>query len=80
MSSNDPQLSLSAATMLTSEQAYAAMFHFLRDYYYRGRSDEIGPLLGSMSLLADGLPADSAYSDDWAQAVRLTLDKGTSDC
>jgi len=54
---------------MTSDQAYAAMFFFLEGFYQRTHSDEIGGLLGSMSLLADGSPADSAIAADWQSAV-----------
>ena len=61
--------------LLTPRQAYLAMFEFLRQYYLRGlsESDEIGGLLGSMSLLANGQPADAAYKSDWAAAVLAVL-------
>jgi hypothetical protein len=53
---------------MTSDQA-AAMFFFLEGFYQRTYSDEIGGLLGSMSLLADGSPADSAIVADWQRTV-----------
>ena len=62
-----------ADSLLTSRQAYLAMFEFLRQHNERGPSDEIGGLLGSMSLLADGQPADPAYATDWAAAVSAVL-------
>ena len=40
-------------TTMTPEQAYAAMYYFLEDYYGRGRPDGIGGMLGGMSLLGD---------------------------
>jgi hypothetical protein len=51
------------------------MFEFLRRYYIRGlsESDEIGGILGSMSLLPDGSPADPAYQSDWVDAVNEVL-------
>lgn len=58
---------------LTSRQAYLAMFEFLRQHYDRGPSDEIGGLLGSLSLLPDGQPADQAYANDWREAVTAVL-------
>ena len=58
---------------LTSRQAYLAMFSFLEAYYARGKSDEIGFILGSMSLLEDGFPADPAYLKDWEAAVHQAL-------
>ena len=36
---------------LTHQEAYEAMFAFLEAYYDRSKSDEIGGLLGSMSLI-----------------------------
>ena len=61
-------------TTLTEQQAYLAMFRFLEDIYRATQSDDIGGLLGSMSLLADGAPADSALKEDWASAVRAALE------
>lgn len=58
---------------LTEEQAYAAMFHFLDDFYSRTKSDDVASLLGSMSLLADGGPADPAIAVDWREAVTLAI-------
>lgn len=62
------------APKLTSRQAYLAMYSFLEAYYARGKSDEIGSILGSMSLLDDGLSADPAYLKDWKAAVSQALD------
>ncbi len=59
---------------LTEQQAYLAMFRFLENIYAATQSDDIGGLLGSMSLLADGRPADAALNSDWAAAVRAVLD------
>ena len=63
------------ATM-TDEQAYAAMFHFLEDLYFRTKSDDVGSLLGSMSLLPDGGTADPAVAKDWQKAVQFAIDGG----
>ncbi|MEL7085049.1 MAG: hypothetical protein AAGM36_11180 [Cyanobacteria bacterium J06597_1] len=59
---------------LSSEQAYAAMFAFLAHWYEMTQSDDIGGLLGSMSLLVDGNTADPAIKGDWEDAVRKALD------
>jgi hypothetical protein len=59
--------------ILSPEQAYLAMFAFLQNYWERGRSDDIAALLGSMSLLADGTPADQALATDWKDAVRVAV-------
>lgn len=51
------------------------MFEFLRQYYLRGlsESDEIGGMLGGLSVLADGHPADPAYAADGEAAVSAVL-------
>jgi hypothetical protein len=54
---------------LTPDQAYAATYYFLEEYYGRGHSDEIHGLLGGMSLLGDGGTADPAVKSDWQRAV-----------
>jgi microcompartment protein CcmK/EutM len=58
---------------LTDKQAYLAMFAFLEEEYRLSHSDEIGALLGSLSLLADGCPADPAVRKQWSNAVDLAL-------
>jgi hypothetical protein len=61
------------ADSLTSKQAYAAMYLFLADMYEKGWRD-LGGLLGSMSLLGDGEPADRALAEDWEKAVEAGMD------
>lgn len=61
--------------MLTGEQAYAAMYYFLDQFYQRTQSDDVGGLLGSMSLVA-GEPADSAIGGDWEEAIEYALGGG----
>jgi hypothetical protein len=63
-------------SVMTDKQAYAAMFRFLERLYMRTKSDELGGLLGEMSMLEDGLPADPAIVDDWRQAVEYALRGG----
>ncbi len=58
--------------------AYKAMFKFLDEYYKRGKSDDIGALLGSLSLLNDGKSADPSMMDDWEEAYEEAL-KGSDD-
>ncbi len=55
---------------LTPEEAYKAMYSFLDDYWEITKSDALGSLLGSMSLLNDGKPADSAIWDEWMEAIQ----------
>ena len=58
---------------LTPKQAYLAMYSFLEARYQRSKADDVGALLGSMSLLADGTPADPAIQGDWHAAVQVAL-------
>ena len=54
---------------LTDHEAYLAMFAFLEAYYSNTKSEDVGGLLGAMSLLPDGKPADVAIAADWAKAI-----------
>lgn len=58
------------AEPLSKREAYAAMYAFLEAIYERTRSDELGVLLGGMSLLEDGGTADPGVWHDWEEAVR----------
>jgi hypothetical protein len=60
-------------SVVTEKQGFAAMFQFLDDYYMRTKSDEIGALLGAMSMLEDGSTADAAIAYDWRKAVGHVL-------
>lgn len=57
---------------LTKEQAYLAMYSFLDKQFSLG-CEELGSILGSMSLLPDGSPADPALSADWQEAVTAAV-------
>ncbi len=50
------------------------MYTFLKAVFDRTSSTEIGALLGDMSLLPDGGPADPAVWEDWEQAVKQAQD------
>lgn len=54
---------------LTYEEAYKAMFVFLEHMYKTTKSADIGSLLGDMSMLADGMPADNAVWPRWTEAI-----------
>ncbi|RKH74008.1 hypothetical protein D7X55_16165 [Corallococcus sp. AB049A] len=56
--------------VLTIQEAYAAMYEYLQALHSVSPSDELGGLLGSMSLLDDGTPADPAVWADWLIAVQ----------
>ena len=62
--------------VMTDSQAYAAMFCVLEEIYLRDKSSELGGLLGGMSMLEDGLPADPAILNDWRRAVEYALSGG----
>ncbi len=53
---------------LTQEQAYLAMYSFLEKQFSLG-CVELGGILGSMSILPDGNPADAALVADWQDAI-----------
>lgn len=58
---------------MTISEGYRVMFKFLDTQYWREQSDELGGLLGDMSLLADGDPADPALMNDWNIAVQRVM-------
>ena len=58
---------------ISIKEAYTAMYAFLENEYSLTNSDDIGGLLGGMSLLQDGTTADPAAWDDWLQSVQKAL-------
>ncbi|MCU7797069.1 MAG: hypothetical protein KZQ75_08065 [Candidatus Thiodiazotropha sp. (ex Myrtea spinifera)] len=56
-------------TDLTKMEAYLAMYSFLEHEYEMTKSDDIGGLLGGMSLLQDGDAVDPAVIKDWEDAI-----------
>ncbi len=54
---------------LTIKESYLAMIMFLENLYELTKSDDIGSILGSMQLMADGGTMDPAYWNDWIKAV-----------
>lgn len=65
--------------VMNEQQAYAAMFKFIKVWYESTHADELGSMLGSMSLLRDGRTADDAVWQTWLEAVQFALDGGTAD-
>lgn len=57
---------------ISEHQAYLAMLAFL-DAQHRSGVEELGALIGSMSLLADGSPADPAITQEWRAALEIAL-------
>ena len=64
--------------MLSARQAYLCMSEFLRQRYERCPTDEIGGLLGGMSLLTDGSTADAAQWSDWQDAIQAVIESEAS--
>jgi hypothetical protein len=61
---------------MTSRAAYIAMVVFLDKYYQSTHSDDVGNLLGGMSLLPDGSTADPACWAEWMECVQKVLSGG----
>lgn len=59
--------------------AYKAMLKFLEEYYKRGKSDDIGALLGSLSFLNDGKIANPSMMNDWDEAYEEVLKSSDDD-
>lgn len=60
---------MNQSTSITVLEAYSAMCKYLERVYELTGSDEVGGLLGSMSLLPDGQTADPGSWSDWVQSV-----------
>ena len=54
---------------LTLQEAYLAMFEFIVTIYKRTNSDELGSLLGDLSLLSDKTTADPADWGEWLRCI-----------
>ena len=63
---------------LSIEEAYRSMLVFLEGYYETTKSDEVGGMLGAMSLNSDGKPMDAAHWDEWMNAVRSVKESAKS--
>jgi hypothetical protein len=55
--------------------AFVAMVTFLERYYAITRADDIGALLGGLSLLPDGDPADPGFKTEWIEAVKTSISR-----
>lgn len=55
--------------------AYKAMVTYLEKYYDQTKSSDVGGLLGSMQMLEDGRPADSAIWNEWLEIVNDLKDR-----
>jgi hypothetical protein len=61
--------------LLSSEQAFRAMFIFLNEYRQcMAKKTELGDVLGDIQLNEnDGMPADPAGWGDWLSAIKTVL-------
>lgn len=58
---------------LSKQHAYLAMYVFLEQRFRNTQSGDIAALLGSMSFLPGGEPADPAVAKDWDDAVNQSV-------
>lgn len=65
-------------TVLTDKQAYEAMFYFLDQRYQKLKDGALASLLGDMSTLSDGCPADPAVENYWRKAVEFALNNNVA--
>jgi hypothetical protein len=65
-------------TVLTDKQAYEAMFYFLDQRYEKIKENALASLLGDMSTLSDGGPADPAIENNWRKAIEFALNDGVA--
>ena len=56
--------------IVSVREAYIAMFSFLEELYFKYEFEQLGGLLGSLSMLPDGSPADQAMWSDWLKCVQ----------
>ena len=61
------------SVILTTDQAYLAMFRFLEDEYRLSKSDDIAALLGDLSFAPDGKPCDPAVLEQWQESVKSAI-------
>jgi hypothetical protein len=57
----------------TSAAEYSAMFKFLDEYDNGTFPDDVGGLLGQLSLLREGTPFDRKDVSQWRKAVSLAV-------
>ena len=54
---------------MTKKEAYVAMYAYLVRVYERTQSDDLGGLLGDMSMTSDQETADPAVWFEWYECV-----------
>jgi len=56
-----------------SAEEYASMFKFLDAYDNHTYPNDVGGLLGQLSVLRHGMPVDPANERQWRKAVSLAV-------
>jgi hypothetical protein len=54
-------------------QSFAAMQYFLDNYYKQTSLDDIGTICSGVMLLADNIPADPAFEQDWLDSAKVII-------
>lgn len=71
---------ISMETTVSAREAYLAMYDFLDKYWQqRGKPEEIGVLLGALSLWDSEkgkVPMDAAVFSSWLDSIRSVLELG----
>ena len=62
-----------SSDVLSSKDAYAAMYAFLTKFNSTFKSDDVEILLTGMSTARDGRPMDDAYLLEWNECVSKAL-------
>ncbi|QAA21586.1 MULTISPECIES: hypothetical protein [Sporolactobacillus] len=60
---------------LNEKEALKVMIDFLDNYYNQTKADDVAVLLGSLTLLDDGKPADAAMWGEWLDAIHKVKEK-----
>ena len=55
--------------LITTREAYSAMYAFLRQFNETYRSDDISNLLHGLSIHEDGKPMEGIHTKHWRQCV-----------
>lgn len=55
---------------LTPKEAFEAMTMFLDMFYNDTQSDDVGALLGGMTMNEDGQTFDPAYWHEWMECIQ----------
>lgn len=70
---------MSNKNLLTNAQAFVVMQHFIDNYYWLTRADDIGGIASCLMLTTDGSPADSAFTEDWVQSIKVVVPQYSED-